>query len=913
MTRRQRNAPRRTPPGWRTVALVLSLLLAARPQLAQPPASSSRTASLDAQVDSLLRRMTRMEKFRQIFMAPASATELAALDLSSGLFGTQTRIGDARPTRDAARAHARLLDSLQRVIVQANRHGIPPLFFEEVLHGLLDAGATVFPQAIGLAATFDTALVQRVHAAAARETRSRGIRMALSPVVNLATDPRWGRTEETFGEDPWLSAAMGRAHVRAFEGMGIVTTPKHFVANVSDGGRDSWPVQLSERTLEERFFPPFRSVLGEAGAGSLMTGYNSLNGDPVTQNRFLLHTTLRERWGFGGFVISDASATSGATVLHRTERNTAEAFRHALESGLDVVFQGGLRDIAPYERAVADGFIADSLLDRAAGRVLRAKLALGLFANVPINPDSAAYWNGHPEHLALAREAAAASLVLLHNTAPRGSADSAPPGRFTGAPSGGGALLPLAPSVRRLAVIGADAGLPRLGGYSGTGIAPVPIRAALAARPGVTVRYARGPGRDGDSLRVVPAAAFSSAAGTGLEARYWDNPDMQGEPTVQRTDAQLDFTWTLSSPARGIPYDWYSAEWTGTLEVPAGGVQTLAVQGNDGVRVWVNQKLVIDRWSKETSGRWVAPVRLPPGRHAIRIAYHERRGNAKLALLWDAGVSREVASQRLESRLAEAVAAARASEVAVVVVGVEEGEFRDRSRLSLPGHQDALVQAVAATGVPTVVIVVGGSAITMPWLDAVHAVLMAWYPGEQGGPAIADVLFGDLSPSGRLPISWPDREGQLPFTYDHLPTGRGDDYLDGSGAPRYPFGHGLSYSTFRWDSLVVRVEDERAGPTARVRVSARIQNVGDRVASEVVQLYLRDEVTSVSQPLIRLRRAARVHLAPGEAQRVEFALDASDLALLDRDMAWTVEPGRFRIMLGASSRDIRLRDTFILP
>jgi beta-glucosidase len=250
--------------------------------------------------------------------------------------------------------------------------------------------------------------------------------------------------------------------------------------------------------------------------------------------------------------------------------------------------------------------------------------------------------------------------------------------------------------------------------------------------------------------------------------------------------------------------------------------------------------------------------------------------------------------------------------VAVVVVGVEEGEFRDRSKLSLPGHQDALVRAVSATGVPTVVVIVGGSAITMPWLDEVDAVLMAWYPGEQGGPAIADVLFGDASPSGRLPITFPQREGQLPLTYDHKPTGRGDDYLDGSGAPLFPFGHGLSYTTFAWDSLHVTTVNDRAGDDVRVQISARIRNTGPRAGHEVVQLYVRDEVTSVAQPLIALRGAARVALEPGASTRVAFTLGARELALLDRDLRWRVEPGTFRVMLGASSRDIRLRDIFTL-
>jgi beta-glucosidase len=879
------------------VRVALLLCTAATTAAAQAEPYRNRSLPVDTRVSDLLGRMTRVEKFRQLFMAPGSATELDSLDLSTGLFGLQVRVPTGVPSVEAARTHATQLQTLRARITNASRLGIPPLFFEEALHGVMDAGATMFPQAIGLGATFDTGLVHRVHAAAAREMQSRGLRMALSPVVNLANDVRWGRTEETFGEDPWLVGAMGRAHVRAFEQAGLVATPKHFVANVGEGGRDSWPIDISARALEERFFPPFRSAFDDAGARSVMTAYNSVDGDPATQSRLLLHTTLRERWRFGGFVISDASATSGATVLHRTERNTAEAFLHAITSGLDVVFQGGLRDIRPYERAVTDGVIPDSLLDRAAARVLRAKFQLGLFDEPAFAPDSAAYWNGHAEHLALAREAARASLVLLRNSPARSTARAA-----STAPT-----LPLASSVQRIALIGEDADSVRLGGYSGSGFAPVSIRSALSSRAGVSVRYAAGPGRDGDSMRTVPAQALSHTAGAGLAAEYWNNPDFAGAPTVRRIDPTIAFTWTLSSPARGLPYDWYAARWTGTLTVPAGGLRAIGIDGRDGVRVWVDDVLVLDRWEARSSGRWVAPVSLTAGPHALRVEFHERRGNARLTLLWDADVERSA-----DARIAEAVDAARASDVAVVVVGVEEGEFRDRSKLSLPGHQDALVRAVSATGVPTVVVIVGGSAITMPWLDEVDAVLMAWYPGEQGGPAIADVLFGDASPSGRLPITFPQREGQLPLTYDHKPTGRGDDYLDGSGAPLFPFGHGLSYTTFAWDSLHVTTVNDRAGDDVRVQISARIRNTGPRAGHEVVQLYVRDEVTSVAQPLIALRGAARVALEPGASTRVAFTLGARELALLDRDLRWRVEPGTFRVMLGASSRDIRLRDIFTL-
>jgi len=872
--------------------------------------ASAQAMGPDARAADLLARLTRAQKFWQLFMIPGDL-DSAAFDYSKGIFGLQ--IGGAPGVRagDAARAHAARVDSIQRWFI--GRTGVPIIVFDEALHGLVREGATVFPQAIALAATWDSSLVRRVHDAAARETGSRGIRQVLSPVVNLATDVRWGRVEETFGEDVHLTGVMGRQFVRAFEERGIIATPKHFVANVGEGGRDSYPIDVSRRSLEERFFPPFRSLIVDAGARSVMTAYNSVDGSPATQSRMLLNEVLKRDWGLGGFIISDAAATAGATVLHRTEASTASAMAHAFGAGLDVVFQSSWPQHRPYLRAVEQGLVPDSVLDASVLRVLRTKFALGLFdAGARIFPESAAYWAGHATHRALAREAARASLVLLRNAPVRGAAER------------GAATLPFRAELRRLAVIGADADSVRLGGYSGPGIAPVSILAGIRARAGTaaTVRFARGPGRLAPTYTVVPAAHLTSpqdgAVRPGLRGEYWANNAFTGPPLLVRTDAQVDFGWTLSAPAPGIPYDWYSVRWTGTLTVPAGGVTRLGVEANDGYRLWVDGRLVVDAWEKRSHGARLADVSLAAGsKHELRLEYFESTGNARVKLVWDAGVPRDA-----DARIAEAVQAARASEVAVVVVGIEEGEFRDRASLALPGRQEELIRAVAATGTPTVVVIVGGSAVTMSrWLDEVGAVLMAWYPGEEGGHAIADVLFGDADPSGRLPITFPLAEGQLPLTYDHKPTGRGDDYVDLSGQPLFPFGYGLTYTRFEYSDLRIdhvsgqagRVDGADPAAQSRVRVRARVRNAGTRAGNEVVQLYLRDVLTSVAQPLIALKGFTRVSLAPGESQEVEFTLTGEHLRLLNEEMRWVVEPGLFRVMVGASSKDIRLRGEFTLP
>jgi beta-glucosidase len=876
------------------------VLFTARVVVAQTPVPEpyrDARRPIAERVRDLLARMTPEEKFRQLFMIPGDLDD-PRHDYGPGIYGLQIGARAGIPAAGAARAHAARVDSIQRWFATHSRLGIPIIPFDEALHGLMREGATVFPQAIGLAATFDSTLVSRVHAAAAREVRSRGIRHVLSPVLNLATDVRWGRTEETYGEDPLLVSTMGRAFIRAFEQAGVMTTAKHFVANVGDGGRDSYPIDVSRRALEERFFPPFRTAIQDGGSRTVMASYNSVDGDPATQSRALLSDVLRRAWRFEGLVISDAAATAGATVLHRTEASTSTATAHAFASGLDVIFQSSYPEHRAYWDAFRAGVVPDSIIDASVSRVLRAKFALGLFDDARSDIDSAAYWNGHASHRVIAREAARASLVLLQN-APRTHGES---------------TLPFSPKVRRLAVIGTDADSVRLGGYAGPGIAPVSILQGLRERAGmrVAVRYAPGPGRTDEGTVVVPEAALSHDSSgwrvAGLRGEYWDNNTLSGAARVVRTDPAVRFGWTLYGPAPELAYDWYSARWSGVITVPRTGAQRIGIAGNDGYRLWVDDRLVVDRWFKRSAGTHLAPVKLSAGPHAIRLEYFESTGNARLSLVWDAGVARDA-----KRRIAEAVAAARTSDAAVVVVGIDEGEFRDRASLALPAMQSELIRAVAATGTPTTVVIIGGSAVTMtPWLDDVGAVLMAWYPGEEGGNAVADVLFGDVSPAGRLPITFPVAEGQLPLTYDHKPTGRGDDYVDLTGQPLFPFGHGLSYSSFAYDSLRIDVRDDRAGDSSRVVVSARITNVGPRAADEVVQLYVRDELTSVVQPLIALKGFTRISLATQQSATVQFTLGANELHLLDRAMRWVVEPGSFRVMIGASSKDIRLRGHFTL-
>jgi beta-glucosidase len=846
------------------------------------------TLPVETRVRDLIGRMTLEEKFWQLFMIPGDLDD-PSHDYSNGVFGLQ--ISTTSSPGNVARAHAERINSIQRFFVERTRLGIPIIPFDEAVHGLVRDGATVFPQAIALAATWDTALMARTAGAIARETRSRGIRQVLSPVINIASDVRWGRVEETYGEDPVLTSLMGVAFIRAFESAGIVATPKHFIANVGEGGRDSYPIDLDRRLLDEMYFPPFKAAIHAGHARSVMSAYNSVDGDPATQSRALLTNTLKRDWAFGGFVISDAAATGGATVLHHTEATTATATKNALDAGLDVIFQSSWPQHRPYLDAFRRGTIADTVIDAAVARVLRAKFGLGLFEHPYVNPDSAELWNGNAAHRALARETARASLVLLKNERN---------------------ALPLAPTLRSVAVIGVDAAEGRFGGYSGQGIQRVSILDGIRERMGRgAVRYAAGPGRVGREYVVVDGAQLSSNDSGrvvhGLRGEYFDNNTLTGAPRLVRTDARVDFGWTLNSPGRGIPYDWYSVRWTGKLIVPASGARRIGVEGNDGYRLYVDGRIVIDNWVKQSYRARLASVAFAPGStHDIRLEYFESTGNARVKLVWDAGVHDD-----WRARIDSAVGAARRSDVAIVVAGIEEGEFRDRAFLNLPGHQEELIERVAATGKPTVVVLVGGSAITMSrWIDRVAAVVEAWYPGEEGGHAVADVLFGDYNPAGRLPITFPISEGQLPLYYDHKPTGRGDDYLDLTGQPLFPFGFGLSYTTFAYSAL--SIEPAEIAPNGTATVRCRVKNTGARAGDEVVQLYVHDVLASVARPVMQLEGFQRVHLEPGGEKELVFTLSREQLQMLDRDMRWVVEPGVFRIMVGASSKDIRLRGELVV-
>lgn len=851
-------------------------------------------------VKDLLSRMTPEEKFWQLFMIPGDLDNRKPDQYKNGIFGLQVSAATATDgnaqqllkynTTETAAALAEKINRIQRFFVEETRLGIPIIPFDEALHGLVRKNATAFPQSIALAATFDTAVMHKVSAAIAVESRLRGIRDILSPVINIATDVRWGRTEETYGEDPYLSSLMVVAYVHELEKAGIITTPKHFLANVGDGGRDSYPIHWNERLLREIHLPPFEAAIKAGGARSVMTSYNSLDGTPATANSWLLQDLLKKQWGFTGFVISDAGAVGGANVLHMTAADYPEASKRAMNGGLDVIFQTAYE----HEKLFSPPFYNDSIsrerIDDAVSRVLRAKFELGLFEDPYVKVDTAAATRIRPLHHAVAYEAALKAAVLLKNERQ---------------------ALPIPMKAKRILVVGEDAAAGRLGGYSGPGIEVVSLLEGLkrTAPKGTVISYEKGVSRVPQNWKPVPEAYLRTVDGRerGIEASYYSSVDLTGKVVMHALESQLEHHWTLFGPEKIGRNHFYSVEWNGQLVGPVTGTVQLALEGNDGYRLYIDDVLKIDRWSKESFHLSSVQLTLQKGRrYRIRIQFHETTGNAHIRLLWNYGIENAD-----ESGIRKALAAAASADYIIVGAGIHEGEFQDRAYLNLPGRQEELIRRLAATGKPVVVVLSGGSAITMDsWLDKAAAVLYGWYPGEAGGEALADLIFGKASPSGKLPITFPKHEAQLPLVYNHKPTGRGDDYHNLSGEPLFPFGFGLSYSSFRYDKLEL---DKKSGkPGDSFMVSCTLTNTGRFTGEEVVQLYIRDELASVARPVQELKGFQRIRLLPGQSGTVQFRITPEQLEMYDAQLHRVIEPGDFRIMVGSSSREIRLFETLTI-
>jgi beta-glucosidase len=780
------------------------------------------------------------------------------------------------------------------------RLGVPAYdWWNEALHGVARAGrATVFPQAIGLAATWDTALIYRVATAISIEARAkhhesarrgyRGIYEGLtfwSPNINIFRDPRWGRGMETYGEDPYLAGRLAVQFVRGMQGddpryFRTVATPKHFAVHSGpEPDRHRFDAVPSERDLRETYLPHFEAAMVEGGAFSIMCAYNRVFGDPACASQRLLAQILRAEWGFTGYVVSDCWAISDIHQGHRVAPDEAHAAAMSLLAGTDLACGP---EYGSLPEAVRRRLVPEAALDTALTRLYRARFRLGLFDPpelVPyaaIQPDA----NDSEEHRALARETAGKSLVLLKND---------------------GGLLPLAAGVRTIAVIGpnADDVEVLLGNYNGTPGDPTTplagLRRAAAAR-GVDVVYARGAlvAANMASLERLPPAALRD-----FSARYFANHGFDSEPFAVRPETALDHQWWREPPLPGMPADSFSVRWTGTLVPPATGRYALGIRAMGTVRLLLDDSVLVqfsDRHVVLTQSAW-AELREGEARR-LTVEFSDRRADASIQMLWAPPAPR---------LLDDAVAAARRADVAILFLGLSprlEGEEMpvevpgfaggDRVTLGLPSTQEELLKAVSATGTPVVLVLLSGSALAVPWAaEHVPAIVQAWYPGQAAGEAIADVLFGVTSPAGRLPVTFYRGVNDLPPFSDYAMEGRTYRYF--RGEPLLPFGHGLSYARFRYRELRAPTRARAGEP---VEVSVEVENAGAMAADEVVQLYVTDLDASVTVPIRSLAGFRRIRLSPDERVRVAFTVPSRAFSLIDASGRRVVEPGMFEIAVG---------------
>jgi len=806
------------------------------------------------------------------------------------------------------------------------RLGIPSYdWWSEAFHGIARSGyATVFPQAIGMAATWDTRLVHQEAEVIATETRAKynqaqregnhSIYYGLtlwSPNINIFRDPRWGRGQETYGEDPFLTSKLGLAFVTGLQGddpkyLETVATPKHYAVHSGpESMRHGFNVNVSPHDLEDTYLPAFRATVVEGHADSVMCAYNAIDGAPACASTFLLEKTLRQDWGFKGYVTSDCGAVGDISSGHHFAPDNEHGSALAVKAGTDTTCGS---EYVALVKAVHDGLIKESEIDTDLKRLFIARFRLGMFdppASVPFNriPYSE---DDSPQHRQLALEAARESMVLLKNQ------DHA---------------LPLKSGIKTIAVIGPNAeSLAALeGNYNGIPSAPVYPLDGIRKRfePKVKVLYAQGSAYLEELPVPVPRTVFhtdSSANAPGLEAEYFATTDFSGKPALTRIDPQIQFDWNSASPAPDVPMKAFAVRWTGALVPPGPGNYTFSVPepgwnpsgGRETFRVYLDSKLVLDSTLLAPS-TWLGLGKKEPQTtfqthfedtkaHAFRLEYVHN------APLFGAGATLSwkppVAVMRKE-----AIIVAHEADLVVAFVGLSpnlEGEEMpiqvpgfsggERTDIGLPRTQQDLLEALAATRKPLVVVMLNGSALAANWAaEHANAILEAWYPGEEGGTAIAETLAGASNPAGRLPVTFYASLGQLPPFEDYSMRGRTYRYFPGK--PLYEFGYGLSYATFTFSNLRLSAGKLEAGQPLTVEVDVR--DTAGVSGDEVAELYL-EYPQSPSVPLRALKGFERVHLAPGETRHVVFKLDPRDLSQVTEGGEHQIMPGSYSVFVGGS-------------
>jgi beta-glucosidase len=792
-------------------------------------------------------------------------------------------------------------------------------WWNEGLHGVAFAGyATNFPQVIGMAATWDTDLVHQVGETVSTEARAKyneamrhdqhetffGLTF-WAPNINIFRDPRWGRGQETYGEDPFLTSRMGVAFVSGMQGSNpkyfrVVSTPKHYAVHSGpEPLRHAFNVDVSPHDLEDTYLPAFRATVTEAHAQSVMCAFNAIDSAPACASTMLLHDHLRDAWKFDGYVVSDCAAVADIFNGHHYSADMPHAAAAAVKAGTDLECGFGTGQAFPsLIDAVHQGLIKEADLDNALRRLFRARFKLGMFdppSSFPYGQIPASEVNS-PEHRRLSLRAARESIVLLKNQ---------------------GHTLPLEAGIARIAVVGPTAELVQSlqGNYNGPPPSPVyPLEGIEKRFSSAKVAYAQGTTLVEDFAMPIEHTALhpASGSGDGLTGEYFSSPDLSGTPVLTRTDRNVNFNWDKVVPVNGLQRNNYSVRWSGRFTPPAPGKYKLGVRVNycyscenaEGFRLYLDGKLLVESGGQTTGERGdviEAPVTFSDAKpHPIRLEYFHTTGTAGIDLTWQAPVAvlRD-----------EAVEAAKESEVTIAFVGLSpslEGEEMpvklagfsggDRTDIGLPRAQEDLLEALAATDKPLVVVLMNGSALAVNWAqEHAAAVLEAWYPGEEGGTAIAETLAGANNPGGRLPVTFYASLDQVPPFEDYSMHNRTYRYFQGK--PLYGFGYGLSYSTFEYSNLKLSSPQLKAGDDLTIEVDVR--NASGPAGDEVAELYL--EFPSLpGAPRRALRGFKRLHLAPGEAQHVTYTLKARDVSMVNEKGEHVVAPGEYNVFVSGA-------------
>jgi beta-glucosidase len=804
------------------------------------------------------------------------------------------------------------------------RLGIPAYnWWNEILHGLGRAGvATVFPQAIGLGATWNPDLVHQVATAASDEARAkhheaarRGIRQIYtgltfwSPNINIFRDPRWGRGQETYGEDPYLTAQLGIAFVKGLQGedpdyLKLVATPKHYAVHSGpESTRHHFDARIDEREMREFYLYAFEACVKEAKAASIMGAYNRVNGEPCCASPTLLEQILRQEWGFDGYVVSDCEAIRDIFENHKVANTAAEAAALAVKNGCEL----NCGSVYPaLVEAVEQGLISEDEIDRAVERLFTARFRLGMFDP----PEQVPYTQipyqvvDSQSHRELAIQAARESLVLLKND---------------------GDLLPLDKEIESIAIIGpnADDLQVLLGNYNGTPRdATTPLH-GIGGKVSPTTKLYHAHGceitRGVPPLQVIPSIHLhpsdQETDEQGLNARYYANHSFKGQAVIRSLDREIDFIWKDTTPITGEWGDLFSVRWEGYLVPPNSGTYRIGVNGFNSYRLFIDEKLILEHDFIHHPILKTTEMALEAGRsYKLRLDFINRGLDPQIQLLW-APPDRDYLSDALEvAEKAEVIVVVlglspylESEEMQEVKVEVEGFSGGDRTDIKLPGTQLELLQKLHALGKPVVLVLLNGSALAVNWAaENIPAIIEAWYPGQAGGEAIADVLFGDYNPGGKLPVTFYESVDDLPPFEDYRLGGHTYQYFQGE--PLYPFGHGLSYTSFEYSQLVISRDQVTSGEGVDIELT--VTNSGSVAGEEVVQLYTRDEFSEGLRPLKSLKGFARVSLQPGQSKTITLKLNAYHLAFFDRNMDLVLEPGKVQAIIGSSSTNIRLSGEF---